>query len=262
MRANRGIELQTRRKVWFDWKAKWSGVAGEVARPLPPATALLINKLLILCSDTQLSHHCRTTPHLSCGIYLSAMAMRRYGPVAVELLSLTGLIIAGDAIVQRLEYRFDKKTEEPFRVDYSRALGMGLAGFLWVGPLTMTWFPFLHGYMARKMPHLIEGSFRYVFTKMMLENICLAGPCCLGFFVIPSKVEGGDRWITLPERLQSDYIPTLLTDIAFWTIFSPFNYKFAPVKFQPAISCMLGGVEAGGLSYLIHLENPVWKKFL
>jgi hypothetical protein len=188
------------------------------------------------------------------------MALRRLGPIAAELLSLTSLIVTGDVLVQTLEHHYDHERTEPFKLDIHRATGMGLAGFAWVGPLTMTWFPFLHKYMARKMPHLVEGSLRYVLTKMALENMCLAGPCCLGFFVMPSLVEGGDRWSTLIPRLKTDYIPTLLTDVAFWTIFSPFNYKFAAIRFQPAVSCLLGGVEAGGLSYLTHLDQAKWAK--
>lgn len=179
-------------------------------------------------------------------------------PQVIELCSLSGLIIVGDILVQRLEQHYETPKPATFQLDYKRTIGMGIAGFVWVGPLTMAWFPFLHRLMAKKMPHLIEGSMRYVLTKMVLENICLAGPCCLGFFVIPSKLESEERWNSLPERLKTDYFPTLLTDIVFWTLVSPFNYKFTPVKFQPAISCMLGGVEAGGLSYLIHLENMDW----
>lgn len=232
-------------------------------------------------------------------VWLAMSFSRRYGAMAIELFSLTGLVITGDVIVQGMEQyydhitRYSSSTSMPsssstfshrppssssslngegvqhtklippftfsqFELDKFRTIGMGLAGFLWVGPLTMKWFPFLHQFMAKKMPHLIEGSLRYVLTKMALENACLAGPCCLGFFIIPSKIEGGERWSTLIPRLKTDFIPTLLTDIAFWTIFSPFNYKFIAVKFQPAVSCMLGGLEAGGLSYLTHLEQAKW----
>lgn len=188
--------------------------------------------------------------------------MRITLPHIIELFSLGGVILIGDALVQRLEYHYDQnKTKQlKFQLDYNRSLGMGATGLFWVGPLTMAWFPFLHRYMANKMPHLIEGSMRYVLTKMVLENICLAGPCCLGFFVIPSKFEGGERWNSLTERLKGDFTPTLFTDIFFWTFVSPFNYKFTPVKYQPAISCILGGVEAGGLSYLTHLEDIDWNK--
>lgn len=173
----------------------------------------------------------------------------------IELFSLSGLIIIGDTLVQKLEYHYDKEKQLKFKLDIKRTIGMGTSGLIWVGPLTMAWFPFLHRFMAKKMPNLVEGSLRYVLTKMVLENICLAGPCCLGFFVIPSKFEGGERWNTLIDRLKTDFVPTLLTDIAFWTFVSPFNYKFTSVKYQPAISCILGGVEAGGLSYLTHLEE-------
>lgn len=190
--------------------------------------------------------------------------MKRYLPQLIELFSLGSVIVIGDGLVQRIEYHYNQinTKETTFQFDYKRSLGMGITGLFWVGPLTMAWFPFLHRYMSIKMPHLIEGSLRYVLTKMILENICLAGPCCLGFFVIPSKVEGGERWNTVIDRLKSDFGPTLLTDIFFWTLVSPFNYKFTSVKYQPAISCILGGVEAGGLSYLTHLEDIDWNKLL
>ena len=207
-------------------------------------------------------------------------------PQIIELCSLSGLIILGDVLVQRLEQHYDSPPHPPsipsistststssdntntdtinqqgkFQLDYKRTLGMGATGLFWVGPLTMAWFPFLHRFMAKKLPNLIEGSMRYILTKMVLENLCLAGPCCFGFFVIPSKFEGDERWNSVGERMKTDFLPTLFTDLFFWTFVSPFNYKFTAVKYQPAISCMLGGVEAGGLSYITHLEGIEWTK--
>lgn len=88
----------------------------------------------------------------------------------IELFSLSGLIIIGDTLVQRLEYHYDKEKQLKFKLDIKRTIGMGTSGLIWVGPLTMAWFPFLHRFMAKKMPNLVEGSLRYVLTNELIIN--------------------------------------------------------------------------------------------
>ena len=210
----------------------------------------------------------------------------RHALMLVEWLSLGGIVTAADALVQRIEHEnmISLSTQTPhtthqrlphdahpkdnatirqtdFNLDFKRSSAMSITGLLWLGPLAMAWFPFLHRFMARRMSHLVEGSLKYVATKVVLENACLAMPICLGFFVIPAVVEGDVQLEALPQRMEQDFIPTLWTDIAFWTCFAPFNYKYVPLRYQPAVSCILGGVEAAGLSYITHIDGFEWPRF-
>lgn len=126
----------------------------------------------------------------------------------------------------------EEDDDTAFHLDYTRLLAAACTGLLWVAPICMLWFPFLHRFMAKHCSHLIEGSFRYVSTKVIIENVCLAAPICVGYFVIPAVIEGGDDWWSmLVARLETDFVSTLVTDVSFWCAASPFNYKFIPVRY-------------------------------
>jgi hypothetical protein len=185
--------------------------------------------------------------------------MKRHSSRITELMFLGGIVIAGDTAVQLLDNAYKKDTiHQILTLDLKRTLGSAATGFLWDAPLSMAWFPFLHKFMQTKMSHVVEGSFRYVATKVMMENVFLAAPICLGFFVIPALVERGHLLDSLPSRLQEDFLPSLSTDISFWCMVSPFNYKFVPIRYQATVSCTLGGIEAAGLSHISHIENFEW----
>jgi len=207
--------------------------------------------------------------------------------------------VAGDLVCQRLEYRYksthpqtasdvvvptsniavslsanaaivstpltldlglEKDASDEFRIDKKRVLATACTGLFWVAPISMVWFPFLHRLMGRHFKHLVEGSLRFVVTKVALENSCLAIPICLGYFTIPALVEGEEQLNALPSRLKNDFLPSLTTDVCFWSCMSPINYKFIPVRFQPTFSCTLGGFEAAGLSFLAHRQKDVDNK--
>ena len=120
---------------------------------------------------------------------------------------------------------------ESFQFDFTRLLSAGVTGLFFVSPVSMVWYPLLHRFMAKYLSHFLEGSFRYVVTKVLLENACLAAPLCLGYFAIPAAVEGGDDWVPhLIARLKSDFAATLATDVSFWCVLSTFNYKFVFVR--------------------------------
>ena len=124
------------------------------------------------------------------------------------------------------------------QVNFTRLLAAAGTGFLFVAPICMVWFPLLHRFMGKYLSHLVEGSFRYVSTKVVLENACLAGPVFLGYFAIPAVIEGGDDWWPgLVSRLESDFTSTLATDVSFWCVASPINYKFIPVRYACGIIC-------------------------
>jgi hypothetical protein len=121
--------------------------------------------------------------------------------------------------------------DDLFRVNFTRLSAAACTGLLWLAPICMLWFPFLHRFMAKYFSHLIEGSFRYVATKVILESGILAAPVCVGYFAIPAVIEGGDEWFTiLTARLENDFASTLATDVSFWCVVSPINYKFIPVR--------------------------------
>lgn len=141
--------------------------------------------------------------------------------------------------------------EETFRFDRSRILATSCIGLLWVSPISMLWFPFLHRLMNRRFAHLREGSLGYIFTKVILENICLSIPICSGYFAIPSLIEGNDSWHEeLMSRMEKNFLSTWLTMSGYWLLTSPINYKFVPVRYQAAVSCLLAGIEGAGVSYL------------
>lgn len=130
-----------------------------------------------------------------------------------------------------LTSHFIESNAESFQADTTRLIAAACTGLLFIAPICMIWFPFLHRLMARRFTHLAEGSFRYVSTKVILENVILAGPICLGYFVIPAMIEGGGEWYSLlTSRLKSDFAATFSTDVSFWCVVSPFNYKFIPVR--------------------------------
>ena len=121
--------------------------------------------------------------------------------------------------------------DDDFHLDYTRLSAAACTGLMWVAPICMLWFPFLHRFMGKYFSHLVEGSFRYVSFKVILENACLAAPVCVGYFAIPAMIEGGNEWWSLlVARLQTDFVTTLTTDVSFWCVASPFNYKFIPVR--------------------------------
>jgi hypothetical protein len=121
--------------------------------------------------------------------------------------------------------------EESFRLDHSRLISATCTGLLWIAPISMIWFPLLHRFMAKYFAHLIEGSLKYISTKVILENVCLAGPVCLGYFAIPTILEvQHEWWSVLCSRLAADFWPSLATDVSFWCIISPVNYKVIPVR--------------------------------
>lgn len=187
------------------------------------------------------------------------MNLLRRHPKTIEWISLASVMVFGDACIQKFENSLDGKK---FSLDKQRSIAMAATGLMWVAPLTMAWFPFLHRFMNRYMSHLTEGTATYIGTKVMLENMCLALPVCTGFFIIPAIIEGGDQWNSLEERMNQIFFGTLCTDVAFWSCVAPFNYKFVPVRYQAALSCIFGGVEAAGLSYLAHIDDFKWPSFL
>lgn len=270
-----------------------------------------------------------------------AKKFSRLYPMFVEWSALGSFVLLGDLAAQTLEHRLSKPTvsekiiptvpsissahtheindTNEFQLKRSRVLAAASTGWLFVAPICMVWFPFLHGFMARYFAHLVEGSLRYVFTKVMLENVFLAVPVCVGYFAIPAAVEGGDDWCTvLASRLENGLAPTLVTYVSFWGVVSPLNYKFMPVRlvvlardvsvtaivtvtvvtvtvtvtcvgvcllctlpvstvqseillrliekytvvfrYQPGFSCILGGVEATGLSFLAHRDSSTDEK--
>jgi hypothetical protein len=203
--------------------------------------------------------------------------------IALEWLVLGSVVICGDLAIQKVEHmkssssavktitpsqgQGDKSKpernlisvqENTFAIDYKRMKGVAVTAFSFLVPIAVVWYPFLHRLMAKRFSHLAEGSFRYVMTKVALENIILPTPVCLGYFVISSAVEGGQQWTLLSHKLKTDFIPTVLTDTACWTLISPLNYKFVPLKFQPLFSCIMDGIQSAGLSYLTHHEDFKW----
>jgi hypothetical protein len=188
----------------------------------------------------------------------------RYSYLFVEWFSLGGVIVLGDAVAQKIEYDSLDKTViiEHFKFDKTRSAAMAATGLAYMAPLTMAWFPFLHRFMAAKMNHLVEGTVSYIATKVILENSFLAFPVCIGFFVLPPFIEGGEQRQSIIRRIEDDFVPTLWTDVAFWTCMSPINYKFVALKYQAAFSCTLGAAEAAGLSYLTHIDGFKWPEFL
>mmetsp|Transcript_15040 Transcript_15040/g.22631 ORF Transcript_15040/g.22631 Transcript_15040/m.22631 type:complete len:208 (-) Transcript_15040:175-798(-) len=195
-------------------------------------------------------------------------------PKMLEWIILGGVVTAGDVVSQKLSspsidvlnggvknHNAISSWCGELGIDIFRTLGVAVTGFFYIAPLTMAWFPFLHRFMARHMSHLTEGSLAYVAMKVAIENTFLAMPVCLGFFVVPAMVEGSEQRKALPSRLSRDLMPTFYTDVAFWTLASPINYKYISVRYQPVFSCILGGVEASGLSYLTHVDGFQWPTF-
>lgn len=72
------------------------------------------------------------------------------------------------------------------------------------------WYPFLDKLMRTRFAHLAEGSFKYVATKVLAEQIVLGPLCTFAFFPCVSIVEGGDSLKSLGDRMKRDYWPTLV----------------------------------------------------
>ena len=176
--------------------------------------------------------------------------------VIVEWGTLGSFVILGDMAAQRVEYMIKESTivvnrvnnsnkkldskdnaniliTNPFQLDKSRVVAASCTGLLFVAPVCMIWFPLLHSFMAKYLSHLVEGSLKYVGTKVLLENALIAPPICLSYFVIPSLIEeqreGEEN--SLNSKLEKDFLSTLTTDISFWCIMSPLNYKYIPVRY-------------------------------
>lgn len=152
---------------------------------------------------------------------------------AVELINNAKLEAAHHdvAVASAKQSRQHDSDQSAFQIDYTRLLAASCTGLLWIAPICMLWFPLLHRFMAKHFAHLVEGSLKYVFIKVFLENSCLAAPVCLGYFTIPAVIEGGeDWWGSLVSRLESHFPTTLATDVSFWCVASPINYKFIPVR--------------------------------
>ena len=199
--------------------------------------------------------------------------IRRSTGKVCEWVMLGSVIICGDLITQKIEHSKSKEEppnqtekgtlrnnshKQPFEVDYRRLKGVAITGFAFLAPVALVWYPLLHRFMAVKFCHLAEGSARYVMTKVVLENILLPAPVCMGYFVIPALVEGGHQWETLPHRIRVDFLPTVTTDVALWCVLSPINFKYVPLKYQPLFSCVIDGVEAAGMSFLTHQDDFKW----
>jgi hypothetical protein len=140
-------------------------------------------------------------------------------------------VAVASEIVKTAPVHCDDCDDDSLVLDYTRLGAAACTGLLFIAPICMVWFPYLHRFMAKYFSKLAEGSVPYVAVKVILENVCLAGPVCLGYFAIPAIVEGrGDWWTLLKSRLENDFTATLTTDVSFWCVASPLNYKFVPVR--------------------------------
>ena len=177
-------------------------------------------------------------------------------------------IVSSDLVIQEMEYRYAvEKVRESCgdkshlsRINLKRTFAMCVTAAV-VTPTSMMWFPFLNTLMMTHMSHLAPGSGRYVFTKYCLETLVIAAPWCASFLYIPPLVEEG--WSSEVLAAQSaQFLPTLKTDCLYWSVFSPINYKFVPIKFQPSYSIVMGAIEAAGLTYVSHNPKFKWPSWL
>ena len=113
----------------------------------------------------------------------------------------------------------------------------------------------LDKFMVTRLPHFKRGGFKFVATKVLLEEICL-GPLFTGMFFITVGVGEGNSWKDIFENLRQNYLKTLIVDEIGWCLISPITYSVVPIKWQLVWNSTISAAEAAGFSYVQHNGFP------
>jgi hypothetical protein len=196
--------------------------------------------------------------------------VRKYEKV-VQVLAAGTIAGSGDVGCQILEMKWDhaaKRLKDPSlpeepptmierlkKLDFTRALAVSAFGFFISGPVGAYWYPGIDKFMVTRLPHFKRGSLKFVFTKVVLEEICLGPLFTAAFFVTVGLAEGNTKDEIL-AKLKRDYVKTLVVDELGWFIISPITYAFVPIHWQLVWNSCISAVEAAFFSYIQHNGFP------
>lgn len=197
--------------------------------------------------------------------------------VITTALTVAGICATGDTLSQTFETYQDIKQaraqglipnssdisirsqvfhELKARYDFKRVSAAAAFGFCVSGPIGYLWYPTLDKFVKTKFPHFLPGSAKFVFTKVMLEQLIYGPVLTFLYFPVVSFFEGGDALRTLPERLKNDFWKTLLVDELAFTLIAPITYKFIPVHFQLIWTTSVSSIENMFFSWVQHQGFP------
>mmetsp|Transcript_20812 Transcript_20812/g.34403 ORF Transcript_20812/g.34403 Transcript_20812/m.34403 type:complete len:234 (-) Transcript_20812:96-797(-) len=132
-------------------------------------------------------------------------------------------------------------------IDWQRTFHQTLyASILW-GPVAHKWYRLLD-----QVAHVIVPSGRpslLIATKLMLEIACLHPASLLAYFSVVGKLNG-ESLSTIQHQLRTDFLPTLLLEVALWTPLDVLNFSLVPVKHQLLVANCGCFIESVGLSFI------------
>ncbi|CAL5224464.1 g7155 [Coccomyxa viridis] len=151
------------------------------------------------------------------------------------------LSLAGDLLAQGLIRRHQSRARAtPQSFDAVRAARMGGYGFCFYGPYQHFWY----GQLDKFFP---TRSLAHFGSKVLLNQVAL-GPVILSSvllwnFALTRQLE------KLPNKMQRDFVPTLINGWKFWVPASVVNFWVVPLQYRVLWMSTCGLFWAGYLSY-------------
>lgn len=171
-------------------------------------------------------------------------------PVATQIATSAVLWGAGDVLAQRLEkiQGFRRQTEvaagslatlppppQPPPLSWRNGMDIGRAaltaafGAALVGPVGNMWYAALDIWCTRLVPC---GGAPRIAAKVLIDTAVLGPFYVAAFFTWGAAFMGGGGASGLVTKLQSDFLPTLAAEAAFWPAVQAANFTFTPLRHQ------------------------------
>lgn len=138
-----------------------------------------------------------------------------------------------------------------WKLDQRRFASVAGFGFCFFGPVGGIWYPALDRILLTKFPQYKPGTWKFIATKALLEQVFLGPIYTAAFFPFTTFGEG-KGWEDLKLKLKQDYLQTLILDETCWLFLAPILYGATPVKYQLPLASCLASLEAMLFSYIAH----------
>ncbi|MEW5298347.1 MAG: hypothetical protein WDW38_000920 [Sanguina aurantia] len=159
---------------------------------------------------------------------------------------------AGDAIGQRLA--------EPHKpgVDCRRAALTAAFGGGFIGPIGHVWYASLDTLCAR---FGAPGTLRLMVAKVIADNIIYGSLYIAAFFAFGVTVIDRQGMSEFVARMRSDFLPTMLAELAVWPPYMALIFSKVPVPHQLLATNFMTLFDVAFLSY-ISTQDAAWPETL